>query len=715
MFCDNPKEKDQSDGESSPVDYDQNEQRDATKNRLLASHKENDSQSSWSSEDGNGKPSSQPDSVSSPDESQETRQRIRNEKEKFTRDYDTSDEESDYDTSDEERSVKSNRKSGEESDAQSNSEGADSVTNSSNNDDDTQSPKGDHRDGSSNQLENREETDRSMDNGGSVDEESSEGSVAERQSNDEGSHGNGVAEDDSNDICTQEDNHEEETDESRSEGEESDESGARNDFSVAEGGGNNDDSSTQEDNSEEEADESMDSESREDEESSENSDPDDDLPDDYSDLPQFYPPPLQAIAQDADIVTPLFSAVAPPFFPKWTMRTDVDSIYSTHHSLSDVVKAYGGKVEYILPVTTSRLTSSKGSRYCFDLRRSPHQVLLRNSVADTCSGHLFPDVKICKILFPELLCEAHVQLSFLGCERITSSGMFTEIQMAVVNACLNIARQICIEDHGNDQATRSCFNEMYPFETAVGSREWSNWAHSTYVNQMSSVNMTLFAAAFHNALDMIARNDETYAFWLPVYTGLKYEDLRNGTEREEMSSFAQDLRPSLVFQVSCAGIKKFFEKEEFELEVRTPEDLLDTYNDMLENSIEVITHDYQRYILDHYDVEDESELDEDALVHWRTLERPPNLEEIGATPVFWDHFPTFGDDFGSYIGEQANSLVQNAYDILRKALDRDSDDNHEDSLIHFDIGVQVWFPNDNSILVSAEPAKAMLEYLLSLL
>jgi len=428
--------------------------------------------------------------------------------------------------------------------------------------------------------------------------------------------------------------------------------------------------------------------------------------------PKIFPVSLDGVGDGDPILESMFQVQPPPMWPHLHIRMDTDSIYGYNEDMEELIEAFGSKTQFAMSSKTSHWFNSTGSRYCIDCSHLSQPPSFRNEDAGTVPMNWFPNTTVCSIYVKELSAKVHFNIYFLGVDRFKKDAKFTELQMGVINAALNTCRILCLDELSdiNQHSLRNEFVNMYPFESAVGGKNWSNYVHNTE-NHLSFVASKLFWSKFPVALAMIAADDEDVAFETPETNGMKYEDATgyHSFTREHMVGFAKQLSKRYVFAASAAGIKNRFNNEMFYKELSMPRDLLEEYQATFHENLHLFIEEAQIDTLHHFEVETQDELPDDA--PWPSEENPPPFEAAGNFDCFDEVFPSFGDRFEQEIHTIVDDLSKVMYKTLQQAFDKaPSGGNESSEIIYFDFGVEVSAPDNTSMLVDCKQAKILLDY-----
>lgn len=279
-----------------------------------------------------------------------------------------------------------------------------------------------------------------------------------------------------------------------------------------------------------------------------------------ADTPGIFPMSLQNTTELKMLHSQYSSYNCPPII----LRGDIDSVYTYSESLESIVSACGTKNWWKMPSITRQHTADTASRFCINSELCEKQPVIRSGVAQTAPLNWFPNVKVAICSIKEWGCDVHVQLYFLGVDRLTSNQHFTHLQLGVVNTMFNLARAaLMLNHHQLDPSTISSLRRFENLHTKVGSREW-NRDLVGQTNELSPTAMGDLSRSAVAILEHIADNDQSLRFEHPFWNGIQPEDKRTSSlDRQAMVRFAKKLKNSMVFTASLAGCKGRFAGQEF--------------------------------------------------------------------------------------------------------------------------------------------------------
>lgn len=277
-----------------------------------------------------------------------------------------------------------------------------------------------------------------------------------------------------------------------------------------------------------------------------------------------------------DLLNPLLDVIRFPNLPKFVMKGDVDSIYGYSCKLNDLLESFhhssgDGLMEsmFIIPSTTSCVRKSYSSRFFLDTNSlSTETILFQGRKAAKISLDRFPNIEIGS-LSVGLHRPMQIYLYNIGCSVVYKEYMFNKTEMAVINCAINIARKLSLEEcnvNRNKEMAKS-FQEFSRIKSCYGIE--SKRTATRDINELSLEEMKLFSLKFHEALELIA-DEEQHDFKIidPENHGIRSDD-EFVPSKTEMICFAQELQKGMVFVASISGIKKYFNKNDFSLDSET--------------------------------------------------------------------------------------------------------------------------------------------------
>ena len=195
----------------------------------------------------------------------------------------------------------------------------------------------------------------------------------------------------------------------------------------------------------------------------------------------------------------------------------------------------------------------------------------------------------------------HVNIVDAMPPKMSKRGMFTHAELAVINACLNIAREMCIAGSSDAHMKRQ-FLQTDRVETPHGSKIWSTWMRSSGHSNLSSTMMQHFTRNFERALSMIAGNRVTIGhlstelkFWEPQCTGFSTEASDSSVaNRSSMTAHAKHLKKNVLFACSVAGTKHLFDHPECEAILKTPDSVVEEFTERFRVREEKCNHEQFR-------------------------------------------------------------------------------------------------------------------------
>jgi len=256
---------------------------------------------------------------------------------------------------------------------------------------------------------------------------------------------------------------------------------------------------------------------------------------------------------------------SPDDSPQIQVEGDIDSVHRVFHSLEDTVAAIGERMWHIPSVTTP-LSADTGSRFKVNSENCNIPAFVRGEASSTVPLNWFPNIRLATVPIAEWGCEFHIQLYFLGSEKLVTNHPFPQLWMGVVNAMFNLARTSLViptpnEEAGTEGPLSSIAKELMrcqPLETPVGNKGWR--ANKSGVdNRLSAKAMKQLAPTMITVLRLIASNNIHLKFEDPAVNGIQFEDsYETSLDRTEMVAFAKKLMNNIAFTATIAGCKQHF-------------------------------------------------------------------------------------------------------------------------------------------------------------
>ena len=281
--------------------------------------------------------------------------------------------------------------------------------------------------------------------------------------------------------------------------------------------------------------------------------------------------------------------------------------------------------------------------------------------------------------------------------KTSKRGMFTHAELAVINACLNIAREMCITGSSDAHMKRQ-FLQTDRVETPHGSKIWSTWMRSSGHSNLSSTMMQHFTRNFERALSMIAGNRVTIGhlstelkFWEPQHTGFSTEASDSSVaNRSSMTAHAKHLKKNVLFTYSVAGTKHLFDHPEYEAILKMPESVESEFRERFIENREI-------FVEEKYNHE-----------QFRGCRKPDGSLPDNATVApneLKDHCGSFHQMCHDYeqkvneaINNTANKLLETVWKDLREALSNPTGNFH----LFFDIGLEFYTDNNHTFLLHSK-------------
>jgi len=367
---------------------------------------------------------------------------------------------------------------------------------------------------------------------------------------------------------------------------------------------------------------------------------------------------------------------SPDHSPQIQVEGDIDSVYRVFHSLEDTVAATGDRMWHIRSVTTP-LSADTGSRFKVNSENCKMPAFVRGEASSTVPLNWFPNIRLATVPVAEWGCEFHIQLYFLGSEKLVTNHPFPQLWMGVVNAMFNLARTSLViptpnEEAGPEGPLSSVAKELMrcqPLETPVGNKGWR--ANKSGIdNRLSAKAMKQLAPTMSTVLCLIASNNIHLKFEDPAVNGILFEDsYETSLDRTEMVAFAKKLMNNIAFTATIAGCKQHFCQPKYckKLDPLPTSKYMKMMKQMPKGQLkEILTQINARHET-HFDCEElDPDVDDDC-------EDLPSLEKYGN-----DYFPTIV----SVWLDDMNVAIKNAMDKL-----------HHDCLASFH---QTFKPNEQA-------------------
>lgn len=414
-----------------------------------------------------------------------------------------------------------------------------------------------------------------------------------------------------------------------------------------------------------------------------------------------------------------------PNFPIFSLKGDVDSIYGYTETLEELLSSFAHKSQngliesmLMLPSTTNPIKKTWSSRFFVDttaLKEKPIQ--LKSGKAGKISLERFPSIELASMSIG-LHRSVSISMINIGTCGIVREPVFNKTEMAVVNACINIARKLAIEtcqDEGNSQMEKS-FKEFHPAKTCYG--EKSKKAATQDINELTKEEMILFAKSFRKALEIIS-DEEQHEFNI---TKVEYAGIRSDEKFtplfSEMVEFARELLCGSIFVASISGIKKYFNKKDYNLGSAVTADvneIKERYTDILMEHETELVEEANRDLLAFHEKVSIEELPA-TVIPFRTrdssiaMTRQFRFLELSDIQQHWEIFKDhFEPDWKKDMEDTFNTKINELCDKLNEFLLHIFKAGDQRCNIFFDIGIEIRLPGCNTLLIDVDKAFPVLQ------
>ena len=280
---------------------------------------------------------------------------------------------------------------------------------------------------------------------------------------------------------------------------------------------------------------------------------------DTPDSPETSPKVLPTVLDNWEPT--LFNFPLPTSTPsRFNVSVDLDSFYFMASSMEHIAVSLGPNAVWNMPSLTNRETASYGHGRlgvdCTELGDdSPFVGSYQKDKVFPLSQ--FPNVRIAICCVDNIIgVNVYINLYYMGSKTCKEKSRFTNDQLAVVNAALNIAR-IKVSNFSDGEGW-SAARRLYPFKSAAGGA-LDNIGICRENNILKGSSMVEFGREFDKALTLIAEDDRTYDFEAPIWSGMAFISERDRSiPRSSMVKFAKKLKQGLYFNASAAGVKAQF-------------------------------------------------------------------------------------------------------------------------------------------------------------
>ena len=398
------------------------------------------------------------------------------------------------------------------------------------------------------------------------------------------------------------------------------------------------------------------------------------------------------------------------------MKADIDSIYSYNRSLVGLIETFKGPLGndsdsmLMLKSKINPIKRAKGSRFFVDTTSLSDPPTVSGVSANKVGLERFASIELGTFSIG-MHRPLTIYLVNLGVSCIYKETMFSKIEVAVVNASLNIARMLCKEDCLQDIENKieSPFLDFFSFKTCYGTS--MDKAVPNEYNDIPFEDARLFCINFERALSIIAEGrTHRFDFTHQQYHGIKQSDGAYEADRQQMQNFALELKKGCVFMASLSGIKKFFNRSKFTItrSKSSPAFKQMLRDIVLENEVDLV-EEANQLLLEEYGEDDEENLPDTD---------PPFVcsNEEGRTLDYTDindRFPSFSrlflDKWKEYIKEDFTNNLNELCDKLHNYFGRVFGLNPRDEDIFFDIGIEIRLKGTNSLLIQVDHAAPVMQ------
>lgn len=405
-------------------------------------------------------------------------------------------------------------------------------------------------------------------------------------------------------------------------------------------------------------------------------------------------------AQEATGTKNIFSTVmeAAPF-PDWMamhIQADIDSVYAQSDCLATLLKTFGDFSMLKMQPNIDPSRKAYGSRFYVDCTLLEEVIFVANAKAERVPLHWFQNIEIAELQPKGFHRPLKVFFHCLKTRYIKKDMRFTKVDIAVITAALNMARQQCIENTP-ELGVQLGFHDFHAFESNYG--EINKKTGSKIPNELTQPQAIKFATAFEECLKAISENDVSMgAFYQEQLYRVRSEN-EFKTSRSEMVLAAKDLVVGGLFSASLAGVKKFFHTQKFQSVLIKPAEITEQYQTQFDEKKDEITEVVNRYI---EEVNPDFEDYDDLFFGESYGNGPLTIDRLKHVPFerIKDFFPTFLDDIEWEFNYSCNLL----FDKLHSHLMESFGEQERVCEIHFDAGVEIRMPGQVSLLLDLDKA-----------
>lgn len=386
-------------------------------------------------------------------------------------------------------------------------------------------------------------------------------------------------------------------------------------------------------------------------------------------------------------------------FPDWMamhIQADIDSVYAQSDCLATLLRTFGDFSMLKMQPNIDANRKAYGSRFYVDCTDLEEVIFVANAKAERIPLHWFANIEIAELQPKGFHRPLKIFYHCLKTKYIKKDMRFTKVEIAVITAALNMARQQCINTTP-DLGVQLGFHDFNAFESNYG--EIKKKTGSKIPNELTKPQAEKFATAFEECLKAISENNLSLGvFYLEKIYRVR-SDKEFQTTRNEMCLAAKDLVIGGLFSASLAGVKKFFHTENYQAVLQKPEDNAAEYQQQFDESIDEITEAVNHYIqevnpdLDSYD---------DLFFGDQYANGPLTIDRLRHVPFekIKSFFPSFLDDIEIAFNHTCNSLLDKLHEHLRESFGG----GERECEIHFDAGIEIRMPGKVSLLLDLDKA-----------
>ena len=388
-----------------------------------------------------------------------------------------------------------------------------------------------------------------------------------------------------------------------------------------------------------------------------------------------------------------------PTWPNLSLKADVDSLYTINNNFQSLLQSLPTMKRFQMRAHMNPNSKAKGSRFFVNTTDMPNDINVNGHRAKNIPLSMFPNVEIGSVFLKDLDRPMSVYLFNLNVRHIFKEHRFSKLQMAVINAALNIARMESIAACNNDQKTQDEFHDVSFVETKYGpsSRKTINMDFNSY----SKKAVLIFSEKFHLALEIIAENN-TNVYEFSSHKIHRVRDKEQCTfSRTAMQDFARDLQEGLLFGTTLSGIKKCFPPDQFATVLKKPDEIKAKNSRQLNQNRARITEVINQHIKEAY-LALQPNMDQ-SLIPTHGPSNPLTMDHFPKYRVPYEKveqfFPDFDEDFHELYKKTVVALMIPLHSFLVNtftvSLTRPND-------IFFDVGLELRMTNQVNVLLHLE-------------